>query len=577
MGLTNAPIIFSMVMYEILGQYEFVIVYFDDICIYAKTVKEHIEHLKLVIEKFKEVNLKINPEKSQWISTKIKLLGYVISSDGIEMDPSAIKNRKPPTNVKTLQQFLGMCNYYRKFIRNFADITTPLYNLLKKETKWNWSEQCENAFKELIGRLTSEPVLKQPDPEKPYVLHTDASNEAVGAILSQVDDENREYVIAYASRTFRGYEKHMEISEKEMAASVYGVLEFKHYLIGTRFKKVTDHCALQYLMTLKDPTGKLARWSIFLSQFDFEIVYRKGKIHANADYVSRPILLTEIENPEEGTSSRNLDPYEDGHLYYYITHRKHKEGSSRKQVNRINKVASSYELRDGKIFTNRKGIWLEIPKPEERLDIIDKYHAMSAHFGVDSTVSRIKEKFYWAKLYKEVEKYKRNCKTCIRNDNHLIYNHPAFANKITNINDEISIDFSWGLNNEGTMLVQEECAKRVEISRIATKTADEIATNIIDYFCTYGPSKRIRSDCEPALLSETMEKVKAAMGVEWHKTVSAYSPSHNGLIEKFVGTFGNAIRKLAEKDHTKWFEWIPFIKLATTQEYTRLQRRHRTS
>jgi len=107
MGLTNAPIIFSMVMYEILGQYEFVIVYFDDICIYSNTVEEHIEHLKLVFEKFVEVNLKINPEKSQWIATKIKLLGYVISSDGIEMDPekvSAIKNRKPPSNIKQLQE-----------------------------------------------------------------------------------------------------------------------------------------------------------------------------------------------------------------------------------------------------------------------------------------------------------------------------------------------------------------------------------------------------------------------------------------------------------------------------------------
>ena len=166
MGLKNATCVFARIMYSIIGDLDFVIIYIDDICIVSSTIEEHIENVKIVMEKLKAANIKINPKKCQWMATRIRLLGHIVSSDGIEPDEAkiaAIKERKPPTNVKQMQQFLGLCNYYRKFIKGFADMTVPLYNMIKPDTSWVWSDECDEAFKELIKRLTTYPVLKQPD------------------------------------------------------------------------------------------------------------------------------------------------------------------------------------------------------------------------------------------------------------------------------------------------------------------------------------------------------------------------------------------------------------------------------
>ena len=240
--------------------------------------------------------------------------------------------------MKQLQQFLGMANYYRKFIKNFAAIASPLYALLYDNTIWSWDENCEKAFQDIKKALTSYPILRQPDMKQQFIINVDASNEAV-AVLSQLDDQNNKYAIAYASKSFRSYEKHMSISEKEMAACVFRVNEFRPYIFGTKFKIVTDHNALKYLMSIKNPTGKLARWSLYLSQLDFEIVHRKGINHSNADYLSRPTETSYLVISEEQTiSNTRLGPYEDEPLLYFLKYLKHRRGASRKQVNRLNKL-----------------------------------------------------------------------------------------------------------------------------------------------------------------------------------------------------------------------------------------------
>ena len=574
MGLTNAPMVFSRIMNQILGDLEFVVVYIDDICIFSKTAEEHIEHIKIVMKKLNEANIKLNPDKCKWFATKIKLLGHIISKDGIEMDPTkteSIKLRKEPTNAKEVQRFLGLCNYYRKFIKNFAEITSPLYALIRNETVWEWSEQCQAAFNKLKTELTSEPILRQPDLKQIFLLYTDASNDAIGVVLSQRDENNSEYVVAYGSRLFKGYERHMSISEKEMAACIYGVKEFRHYLFGVHFKIITDHLALKYLMSLRDPTGRLARWSIYLSQFDFEIIHRRGAIHCNADCLSRPVLLMEtldgIDHEEATTIIRANDPHEDSALMHYLKYRKFSNGAPRKQINRIKRLASRYEINNNHLYLLKNDKKYLIPERSERSRIIDTMHAASAHFGIDSTYNRLKEKYYWPKMFKDVETFKKLCKVCIRNDKTPVYNHPAISNKITNVFDEISIDFSWGYDATeegytGVMLIQEQVSKLTTIFAMKTKTTEEIAKNLIKYICTYGPPKRMLSDNEPGLIAESIDQMKRQMGIEWHKTVAAYSPAHNGQIEKYVDTFSSAMRKLAEKNHKNWTERIPFIELA---------------
>ena len=256
-----------------------------------------------------------------------------------------ITERKSPKDVKEIQQFLGICNYYRRFIKDYAKVAKALFYLLKKETPFVWNDEQENAFKELKNRLVSYPILRQPDFSKPFLIFTDASNYAIGAVLAQTDDDKHEYVVAYASRLMKGAEINYGITEKECFAVVWTVKQFRNYLFGTEFKIITDHSALAWLMAIKEPTGRLARWAIYLQAYTFTLVHRSGIIHSNADTLSRPPIeqINSIRIDEE--RFKDHDPYEDGCLIYFIKFGRHINGASRKQVNRVNKAMQKYEFK----------------------------------------------------------------------------------------------------------------------------------------------------------------------------------------------------------------------------------------
>ena len=568
MGVSNAPMVFSQVMQQVLGDLEFCVVYIDDICVFSETEEEHIGYLKIVMERLKKANIKLNPDKCIYFAKQVELLGHTVSPRGIEPNRKkldAIQARKRPKNVKDLRSFLGMCNYYRNYVKDYARIAAPLYMLLREGVEYKWTDECEIAYTVLVDKLCTEPILRQPDMSRPFILHTDASMEAVGAALTQIDDDGNEYSVENRSKTFKRHELNMGISEKEMGAVVFGVREYRHYLIGRPFTIYTDHSALTYLLNLKEPTGKLARWVMFLSQFEYTIKHRRGKIHCNADFLSRPVLYAAILEPE-GALSIKCDPWEDGALLYYLEKGRFQNGTSRKQVNRILKILPKYKLEKDTLYILKEK-WLIVPKKEERFQLIDQAHASVVHFGAEATANKLREKYYWPKMLKEVENFRKQCVTCIRNDNHPVMNHPAMSNKVENLNDEISIDWSWGFEEtdqgyKGTMNIINSVSNMVEIYPMKSKSEEEISERFLEYVCTYGPVKRIRSDMEPALLGKVMDRVKKAMGVEWHKTVASYSPSHNGKIEKFVGTLKNALRKLVEKDHRKWVDMLKFVKLA---------------
>jgi len=197
----------------------------------------------------------------------------------------------PPKTVKQVQQLMGIFNYYREFIKDFAKISSPIYHLLKKDTIWDWTSTCQNAFQTLIDKLIQEPILRHPDFNRDFILFTDASNLALGAILSQHDDNGKEYVCSYASRLLKNEECNYGITEKECLAVLWAIKHFRIYLYGRKFKVITDHSALAWLMKINEPTGKLARWSLYLQTYEFEIIHRAGKKHQNVDVLSRPILL----------------------------------------------------------------------------------------------------------------------------------------------------------------------------------------------------------------------------------------------------------------------------------------------
>ncbi|CAF1063173.1 unnamed protein product [Brachionus calyciflorus] len=288
-------------MKEVLGELiEFVESFIDDITVHSKTFEEHIEHIKIVLDRLRKAKLKLNSEKCVWCARSVKILGHKVSENEIKMDLSkieAIKNHLAPKNIKQLQSFLGLCNYYRRFAEKFSYIAQPLFIVLAKDAKYRWSEECEKAFNELKNALTSYPVLRIIDKKKPLKAYTDAS----GCILTQIDDDGKEYIVACYSRLLNNHEINFSTTEKECLSVIECRRKWRNY---GDIELVVDHYALQWLSSIRSSRTAC---------------YRPGKNHLNADAISRPVINYIINNDRNDNECVSRDPYENNILYELIT------------------------------------------------------------------------------------------------------------------------------------------------------------------------------------------------------------------------------------------------------------------
>ena len=290
-GLSNAPSTFERCMESVLRnlQWQTCLIYLDDIIVFGKTFEEHIERLREVLCRLQQAGLKLKPSKCRLFKKSVLFLGHTISEEGLSTDPKkteALRSWPEPTSVTEIRSFLGFCSYYRRFVRNFSHIARSLSNLTSKNVKFSWSEECQKAFDELKSKLHQSPVMAYPKKDCDFILDTDASDQGIGAVLSQKQD-GQEKVIAYGSRTLNKSEQRYCVTRKELLAVVFFMNYYRHYLIGRHFLVRSDHKPLQWIFKLKDPTGQLARWLETLTSFDFTMGYRMGKAHNNADGMSR--------------------------------------------------------------------------------------------------------------------------------------------------------------------------------------------------------------------------------------------------------------------------------------------------
>lgn len=290
-GLKNAPATFQRVMDNVLRglQGHICLVYMDDIIIFSTSLQEHMVNLTKVFKRLRETNLKIQLDKSEFLQKEVAFLGHIITPEGIKPNPhkiEAILKYPIPKTPREIKSFLGLLGYYRKFIKDFAKITKPLTSCLKKDAKIEHTPKFIQCFDYCKTILTNEPLLQYPDFTQEFNLTTDASNYAIGAILSQ-GPIGKDKPIAYASRTLNDSEQNYSTIEKEMLAIVWATQYFRPYLFGRKFKILSDHRPLQWLFSLKDPNSKLIRWRLRLEEFDYEVIYKKGKNNTNADALSR--------------------------------------------------------------------------------------------------------------------------------------------------------------------------------------------------------------------------------------------------------------------------------------------------
>ncbi len=295
-GLCNAPATFQRTMDKILAEErgKFVIPYLDDIIIYSKSSDEHIEHVKKVIGRLQNAGIKLNKNKCKFGKTEIKILGTVISQGNIRPDPEKVRTIKEfplPETVRELRSFLGLVNFCREYIVDYAGIMRPLFALLKGEKKDSQrkiqaNEEALKAFKRVKEVISEGLARAQPDPTKPFILTTDASEYGIGAVLSQKQKDGTEKMISAFSKNLDKAQLNYSVTDKELLGLVKGIENYRHYLLGSQFTLRTDHRALAYLWEAKNPCSRILRWSLKLQEYTFKVEYIKGETNI-ADACSR--------------------------------------------------------------------------------------------------------------------------------------------------------------------------------------------------------------------------------------------------------------------------------------------------
>lgn len=313
-GLKTAPATFQRAMDNVLRGLQGIhcLIYLDDIIIFSSSLQEHLTKLRAVFDRLRKTNFKVQLDKSNFLCKEVTYLGHTITTDGLKPNTDkidAILNYPLPKTSTEIKSFLGLIGYYRKFIRDFSKITQPMTACLKKNSKILIDDKYTGAFEKCKELLINAPLLQYPDFTKPFVLTTDASDFALGAVLSQ-GPIGSDKPIAYASRTLNSTEARYSTIEKELLAIVWAVKHFRPYLYGNKFIIYTDHRPLAWLDSLKDPNSKLTRYKLRLGEYDFKVVHKNGKQNTNADALSR-IRLNALGSDDNDSLAVNVDKNDD--------------------------------------------------------------------------------------------------------------------------------------------------------------------------------------------------------------------------------------------------------------------------
>ena len=290
-GLTNMPATFQRVMELALRGLSWTscVIYLDDVIVLGSTFTDHINKLRQVLSRLKAANFKLKPSKCALLQNEVPFLGHIVSKQGLSPNPDNIRKVSEwpvPENVTEVRQFLGLASYYRRFVRNFASVAKPLNNLTKKDSALSWTPACQAAFDQLKSQLTGPELMAYPRDSGLFVLDTDACDVSIGAVLSQMQD-GQERVIAYGSRSLNKAETNYCVTDKELLAVLYFTQYYRCYLLGRQFIVRSDHQALKWIFSLREPKGRISRWIEILSAYQFELEYRPGAKHSNADSLSR--------------------------------------------------------------------------------------------------------------------------------------------------------------------------------------------------------------------------------------------------------------------------------------------------
>ena len=575
-GIAAAPATFQKLMTDVLKEmlWKEAMVYLDDILIFSKTEAEHIDRLEKLFTRIEAAGLRINPEKCKFFQEELRFLGHIVNRDGIKTDPEKIKSImefEQPKCIKKLRSFLGLCNYYRKFIKNYSKLAKILEEMCGgSKDVMHWSEAHSAAFHKLKEALTSAPILCYPDFEKEFILDTDASFDTIGAVLSQKNEKGEEQVIAYGSKSMSKHEIGYCITRKELLAIFHFTQHFKHYLYGARFKLRTDHKAIEFMMTTKKPiTPQFQNWMNFLSSLDMKLEYRKGELHQNADALSRKDCmvcsqcLIQHEQAKTGKLKTRLLAINEDTLSIPWQ-------QDSKEIREIIKAIGEgketrFKQHEGCIRTVNNKIW--IPK-EFRKDCILFFHKALCHAGVKKTYSFMEEEYDMEEFKKIAETIIRSCTACQTAKTYTGKTKEKTMNLIADRPlDDIYMDFCGPMpiiNGKKYVLGIIDRFSRY-VSLTAVNNQDEtttIETLQQKWIFRFGAPACIHVDHGKVFESRLFKDFAKSRLIKIAFS-SPYHHSSNGIIERQFRTVRDALNAtLKERKSKNWVELLPEIEFS---------------
>lgn len=563
-GLCNAPQTMCRLMDKVIPTElrEFVFVYIDDLLVVSKCFDSHITRLKTVAKCLREANLSINVNKSKFAMKEIKYLGHIVGNGQIKADPGkveAIQDFPIPRTTRQVRRFLGLCGWYRRYIAGFAEIAAPITDLLKKQSRFIWTEEAQIAFDKLKHCLTSAPVLSHPDFSRPFVIQCDASKLGVGGVLYQVDDEGNERPIAYMSQKLNSAQRNYSVTELECLAVMLCLKKFRGFVEGMIFKIVTDHASLKWLMSQKDLTGRLARWSLKLQAFNFSIEHRKGSANIVPDALSRVF----VEGIELSDSNKPIDM-------------NHPSFDSAEYVALKERIVSNQarlpdlQIRDRQVYirtqprsenlTAETSCWkLWVPKSLAD-NLISNAHdpSLASHPGVGKTLEKLKRFFYWPKMGSQVIEFVRQCQVCKETKPPNITLRPPMGS-------QVKVDRPWQrlyidllgpyprskLGNTTLLIVLDQFSKFVLLKPLRKAGAAEVTKFLEhDVFHMFGVPETIWSDNGVQFTSKEFKVLIERYGVK-HVRTATHSPQSNAS-ERVNRSILSAIRSYITNDQQTW-------------------------
>lgn len=564
-GLQSSSSALVRAMQSILDKYDnFCIHYIDDILIFSETIEIHINHLIIILDALDTAGLKLNIEKCEFYQSSVKYLGYKIGQEGISIGAERIQEIKEyprPKNLKTLRGFLGVLNYYKKFIPKLSELEVPLIELLRKNIKWEWDDRRETAFQTLKQNFHQNLLLHSPDFTLPFIVRTDASNHVLAAELVQIQ-AGIETPICFISRILKPYETRYSVSEKEMASVVFAITKLKFYLTAAHFTLETDHSALCFLMKNRFANSRIYRWSLLLQEYSFTIKHRPGKQNVTADALTRN-RQTDEEKTDTYTIALNLlssteEPY---------TERQIRESQEKLQNLRnlldTRQTYRGYSIKDTYIIKTIGTQENYVVDAELTKTIIQDLHNRFGHPGTRKTWLIYRENFYAEKDLTITKQIIANCHECClgKTKNHTNHNQ-IYSTVTTKPLEIIAIDYITNLikTREGykhILVITDNFSKFTKAyptKRCNTKTT----TAILNSYCkNIGKPTKILADNATYFNNQRFINYWQNKNVKIIFT-SIRHPQGNPA-ERYIQEIIRFLRLATQEQHMNWSEHLRIV------------------